>query len=481
MGIRLVVPLGLVVATAACGARGSPRPPLRIVPGTIAAEATRLGGRVYLEFTAPDQDSDGATPGDIERIEVYALTAQPTDERPRESFSDDWLEAATLIAALPVRPPDALPVDPERETPPALVADVTDRNRAAGDPVAVFEVGQGEAVTVVEWLTPETLLPVTVGDPDDEDEEEEEDETDRVAPMPFVPPPFPDPAIRSYVAFGISSRGRMADPSALVDVPLVAPPHPPAPPAVSYTEESVELVWEEPPTFRLPVQAEEVEPPILESTPILEGPRPSEYVVYDLVASGDPDVERPARLGEPRRDAERTDDDVERPARLGEPRRDAERTDDVERPARLGEPIRDAEHTDDDVEFGATRCYAVRVLDYAGELEILGDASPATCVVLTDTFAPEAPTGLIALADTNAISLVWDENGEEDVAGYVILRGTAPDATLQPLTVEPLAETAYQDTDVTSGERYIYQVRALDTATPPNASPPSEPVTETAR
>ena len=451
MGSRLVLPLCLVGATAACGARGSPRPPLRIVPATITLEALRLGDRVYVEFTAPDEDSEGTTPGDIERIEVYALTTQPTDERPREPFSDDWLEVATLIADLPVRVPDAPLAEEDVETPAR--PGVASGPDAADRPMATFEVVQGEEVTVVEWLTPDALLPVTVGDP--EEEEEEDEETDPTAPMPFVPPPIPEPAIRSYVAFGISSRGRMGDPSALVDVPLVAPPRPPSPPVVSYAAGTIEVAWDEPPTFRLPIQAEEAEeteesgeseeaedPPVLASTPILEGPRPSDYVVYDLIRSGEPDVERPFRLAA---------------------------------------PGRAAEHTDDAVEFGATRCYAVRVIDYVGELEILGDASPATCVVLTDTFAPEAPTGLIAVADTDAISLVWDENVEDDLAGYVLLRGTAADATLQPLSVEPLTESAYQDTDITPGERYVYQVRALDTATPPNSSPPSEPVTETAR
>ena len=182
---------------------------------------------------------------------------------------------------------------------------------------------------------------------------------------------------------------------------------------------------------------------------------PSAYVVYDVAASGEPDFRRPLRLG-------------------------------------LPSPL--ASYTDTAVSFGAIRCYAVRVVDYVGPgpagpgpeatptgLQVLGESSPATCVVLTDTFPPAAPTGVIAVADTGSISLLWDENGEDDLAGYVVLRGTPPDATLQPLTVEPLVETAYQDTDVSTGRRYVYQVLALDTAVPPNASPPSEPVTEIAR
>ena len=464
--IRVAALAHVVVLLAGCGARGAPRPPLRIVPATIALpEATRLADRVYLEFEAPDRDSDGTTPGDIAWIEVYALTTQPTDRRPREQFSEDWLDAATLVAVLPVLPPgddlsDA-PSDPEPEL-ADMLEDVRNRDAVTG-PVAFFAAVQGAAVTVVERLTPETLVPVTVGDPDDEEEDDDE-ETDRILPMPLVSPPTPDPPIRSYVAFGISSRDRMGEPSDMVDVPLVTPPPPSGPPTVTYSAASIEIVWEEPPTFRLPVQAGEVVPPIVESTPVLAGPEPSAYVVYDVAASGDPDFQRPLRLAP---------------------------------------PSPPAFFTATAVAFGTTRCYAVRVLDYVGPqpaapsaetglqglgdgsgeigLHVLGDASPATCVVLTDTFPPAAPTGVIAVAGTDGITLIWNENSEADIAGYLVLRATPPDATLQPLTVEPLVGTTYEDTDVTAGGRYLYRVLALDTAVPPNASPPSAPVTETAR
>ena len=467
--IRVAALADIVVLLAGCGARGAPLPPLRIVPATIAAPAaTRLADRVYLEFEAPDRDSDGTTPGDIEWIEVYALTTQPTDRRPREEFSEDWLDAATLVAVLPVLPPGDDLSDAPSDSEPELadmLEDVRNRDAVTG-PVAFFEVVQGAAVTVVERLTPEAQVPVTVGDPDDEDEEDDEDETDRILPMPLVSPPTPDPPIRSYVAFGISSRDRMAEPSDMVDVPLVTPPPPPGPPAVTYSAASIAVAWEEPPTFRLPVQAAEVVPPIVASTPVVGGPRPSAYVVYDVAASGDPDFRRPLRLAP-------------------------------------SSPS--ASYTATAVAFGTTRCYAVRVLDYVGPqpvapspaesglqvlgdaspaesgLQVLGDASPAACVVLTDTFPPAAPTGVIAVAGTDGITLIWNENSEADIAGYLVLRATPPDATLQPLTVEPLVGTTYQDTDVTAGGRYLYRVLALDTAVPPNASPPSAPITEIAR
>lgn len=453
--IRLAAGAAFVALLAACGARGAPLPPLRIVPATIVVPvATRLADRVYLEFEVPNSDSDGATPGDIERIEVYALTTQPTRLRPREIFSEDWLDAATLVAVLPVRLASAPPT--ERDL-PDMLDDVQNRDAVAG-PVAFFEVAQGEAVTVVERLMPEKLVPVTVGDTDEQEDEDEDEETEHVLPMALVSPPTPDPAVRSYVAFGVSSRGRVGDPSDMAEVPLATPPRPPKPPVVTYRAASIEVVWEEPPTFRLPVQVEEVVPPVLASTPVLPGSRPSAYVVYDVAASGDPDFQRPLRLA-------------------------------------LPGPL--PSYADTTVAFGTTRCYAVRVLDYVGPQpagpqpatpslaetgpHVLGAASPATCVVLTDTFPPAAPTGVIAVADTDGISLIWDENSEADLAGYLVLRAAAPDATLQPLTVEPLTGTAYQDADVTAGGRYVYRVVAFDTAVPPNSSPPSAPVTEVAR
>ncbi len=441
--MRLAALMALVALFAACGARGRPLPPLRIVPDTIRQTvATRLGDRVYLEFVAPDRDTDGATPGDIAWIEIYAVTTQPTRQRPEEPFSDDWLDAATLVAVLPVGlPVDALSAGPLPEL-EDLLDEVQNRD-AVASPIAFFEVVQGEMVTVVESLTPEALLPVTVGDVEEEEEDEDEDdETDRVLPMPLVSPPIPPPAVRSYVAFAVSSRGRLGDPSFQVAVPLVSPPLPPGPALVTYTATSVEVVWAEPPTFRLPVQEDLVEPPTLQSTPILEGLEPSQYVVYDLAASGDPEVAKPVELAP---------------------------------------PGSETSYSDPDIAFPDTRCYEVRVLDNVGDLDILGDPSPATCVVLTDTFPPVTPAGLIAVADTGGISLVWDENAEADLAGYLVLRGAAADATLQPLTTEPVVGTAYQDTEVTAGERYFYRVLAVDAAVPPNASPPSEVVTEIAR
>lgn len=291
-------------------------------------------------------------------------------------------------------------------------------------------------------------------DDDEDDEEEDDDEGDaRRLSLPHVGPPLPPPVIRSYVAFGVSSRGREGGPSSIESIPLVDAPGPPGPPAVEYTAASVSVTWEAPATLRMPVQdpsyavsddpdAEPLGPP-LTARPIIEWGEPSSYVVYDVAGLGS-----------------------------GMP---------FPRPERLRPPGRTESYFDSDITFGETRCYAVRVLDAVGELEIEGPESPATCVVLTDTFAPAAPTGMVAVADDDAISLVWNANSESDLAGYRILRATAPDATLQPLGLEPVERTTYRDARVEPGQRYWYAVQAVDTAVPPNLSPPSPRIAETAR
>ena len=92
------------------------------------------------------------------------------------------------------------------------------------------------------------------------------------------------------------------------------------------------------------------------------------------------------------------------------------------------------------------------------------------------------PTRLAAVADERGISLIWEPSAEPDVAGYVVLRGEASDATLQPLTPAPVPDPRYRDTTVVSGRRYVYAVRAVDGHVPvPNVSDESTRVEETAR
>ena len=127
---------------------------------------------------------------------------------------------------------------------------------------------------------------------------------------------------------------------------------------------------------------------------------------------------------------------------------------------------------------GSEQCFTVRTV-LGGILE--SDPAGPVCITVRDTFPPKAPQGLSAVAGTGMINLIWDANTERDLAGYLVLRGEAPGDTLQPLTPAPIQETTYRDATVKPGVRYVYVVVAVDRATPPNRSAPSNKVEETAR
>jgi fibronectin type 3 domain-containing protein len=133
------------------------------------------------------------------------------------------------------------------------------------------------------------------------------------------------------------------------------------------------------------------------------------------------------------------------------------------------------------VKFGEKQCFRVRSVLVSKNGPVEGGLSEEECVTPTDVFPPATPATPNAVPTPGEISLIWDSNKEKDVAGYLVLRGEAPDGMLQPLTPVPIRETAYRDTTVKPGVRYIYAIVAVDEATPPNASPQSARVEETAR
>jgi predicted small lipoprotein YifL len=131
--------------------------------------------------------------------------------------------------------------------------------------------------------------------------------------------------------------------------------------------------------------------------------------------------------------------------------------------------------------FGEEHCFRLRGISVAGIVLTEGPMSEETCVTPRDTFAPAAPKRVDAVPTPGQISLIWEANTEKDLAGYIVLRGEAPDGVLQPVTPAPIRDSHYTDTTVKPGVRYIYAVVAADTATPPNLSPQSPRVEETAR
>ena len=184
-------------------------------------------------------------------------------------------------------------------------------------------------------------------------------------------------------------------------------------------------------------------PPPLESRPIVEWPPASTYELFEIAELDDGSPAVPARLSET---------PLEAPS-YSEPRGD----------------------------YGVERCYAVRTLDLVAGFEVRSRLSPVTCVTFVDTFAPAAPEALTAVGSEGEVSLLWRPSDEEDLAGYLVLRGLPGDETLQPLTDALLVENTYRDVTAEPGVRHVYAVRAVDDAAAPNLSEPSERVEAAAR
>ena len=430
---RLAIPLSTCLLAAAilqgCGKKGPPLEPLVIVPERVSrVTARRFSDRVYVTFLVPSANTSGSEPADLESVEIYALTTQPGDTLEQRPPFDDWLDAASLVATISVRPPGAT----------ELGGESTEVSLDAG----VIGI-QGTDVTVVERLTPPAFVPVALEIDADAIDGAADRDDQSPGVLPLVGPLIPRPLRRTYVLRGVSTRGREGPPSPHVAVPLTESPDPPSAPIVTYTEDEVSVAWTPPLTARLPIQ-EPVADGGLEAAPIVEAQRLSAFDVYDVTEVAD---------------AEPTQ----------EPRS-------LNRVALTG-----TDFTVREVTFGIERCYAVRMVDSVDGMEIRSRPSAPTCVPFVDTFPPAVPRGLIAVATEGAVSLVWDANSERDLAGYLLWRGRSLDATFEPLMAEPVTETTFRDVTVEAGASYEYAVQAVDQAVPPNVSPLSDRVVERAR
>jgi hypothetical protein len=232
--------------------------------------------------------------------------------------------------------------------------------------------------------------------------------------------------VRTYVAVGVSSRGRRGPSSRPAVVPLTEAPPAPEAPRITYDEATITVEWT--PADGLPAPAPADGAPAGSPGPEITG-----YHVYEVAAVGE------TRLTKA--------------------------------------PAAEARFTEGRIEWGGERCYVVRAVRAVGGLSLEGDPSRPGCVTFADTFPPPAPQGLVAVASEGAVNLIWNPSAAADLEGYLVLRGRESEA-LTPLTPMPIRETTFRDV-VGAGVRYAYAVRAVDRAG--NVSEPSARVDEAAR
>ncbi len=398
-----------------CGKKGPPLPPLvklPVAPADFTGE--RRGDRVDLQFTVPASNTDNSHPANIQRVDVYAITESG-------AITDaDVLKYGSRVGSVEVKAPRDPNDTAEADETGAEVEEPTGNG-----------LDQGAHARVQEEISPEALVPVPV--------KRGERKTKDGDAGPLLGPAISAPS-RSYVAVGVSTRGRRGATSRRVAVPLIPLPATPSAPTITYSEKAVSLAWSAPEA----AAASDVLP----SRPLGSAQPSFGFNVYETrTTGGTAPADGVAAATSPA------------PKRL------------------TNAPLTTPAFTDERVTFGVERCYAVRVIETLGNATIESDPSPEACVTLVDTFPPAAPKQLTAVASEGAISLIWDPNTESDLAGYLVLRGPTADA-LQPITPAPVAETTFKDT-VAAGSHYVYAVQAVDKAG--NRSAPSNTVEETAR
>lgn len=123
--------------------------------------------------------------------------------------------------------------------------------------------------------------------------------------------------------------------------------------------------------------------------------------------------------------------------------------------------VESEKYADKNFSFGQTYRYFVRAsaTDEAPFFESLD--SEAVEVVAKDSFAPQPPSGLISVGAVDMIAISWNENSEEDLAGYRVWR-REEEEEFRLLTSQAITENSYSDNSVENDKKYYYAVTAMD-------------------
>jgi hypothetical protein len=406
---------------AACGHKGPPLAPLHPVPAAPKGVTIgRAGADVRLRFELPADNANAPGPSVLDRVEVYAVTVAPGGTPPpnRELMTSKF--RVGLIEVEPAR------VEGE----PAPATNEPDPRPSPGD-----------KATFVETLTEE-----------------------KVKPMTFVVKGDPASATAGAVGVVVAAVGKATVPAPLLT--LAAQTGPLAAAAAVLTTGAAAAGAAIPP-YPIRVYV------IRGLTDGGRGGPPAARVELPIVAPPEAPAAPAAAVSETAINLGWTAaEGTPAPAFNVYARDGAD-------PLHTA-PIAGTQFERAGVAFGTEECFVVRSVLRVGTVDVESDPVPV-CVTPRDTFPPAAPKGLAVVAGDGTMKLSWDANGEQDLAGYLVLRGEAPGETLQPLASAPIAGTSFDDKTVKPGVRYVYAIVAVDKATPPNRSEPSPRVEETSR
>ncbi len=139
-------------------------------------------------------------------------------------------------------------------------------------------------------------------------------------------------------------------------------------------------------------------------------------------------------------------------------------------------PVEKGEYVDRKVRNGVSYFYRLRTV--ASDLPpwIESEESEEVSVQPEDREPPAPPRGLDLIQGEGVVRLFWEENSEEDLAGYRVYR-RSDGGEFRRIGEIRKPTTFYTDREVKRGNSYEYYVSAFDTAPKPNESRPSKTVT----
>ena len=121
-------------------------------------------------------------------------------------------------------------------------------------------------------------------------------------------------------------------------------------------------------------------------------------------------------------------------------------------------PRTSSDYSDTTAPVGALSYYRVVTVDTSGN-----ESTPVSAsATRKDGVRPAAPAALTATAVPDGVLLDWADNGEADLAGYVVSRATSSGGTYTKLTTSPLTSSTFTDATAPAGRVSYYRVSAVD-------------------
>lgn len=105
---------------------------------------------------------------------------------------------------------------------------------------------------------------------------------------------------------------------------------------------------------------------------------------------------------------------------------------------------------------------SVATIDGNGIVNGFALYKPISFALAPDTTAPDAPTGLVAIAGDGSVALDWDDNIEGDLGSYTVYRSATSGSGYAELAAD-LSSSDYTDSSAVNGTTYYYVVTATDT------------------